>query len=118
MKYFTDKANYYMTRRVSENVEQEIINLMIGMIQENNRDGIKSDYFKVFKFDNIIEKGQRYLVVTETQERPRMKIQKKYVYADDEEILLNSKHSTTIWCISDGIWKETETITFLFPDEY
>lgn len=57
MRYFTNKENYYMTRKVSEEVNQELINIMLGMIEESNGNGIKLDYFKVFRFSNSLENG-------------------------------------------------------------
>ena len=117
MKYFTEEAEYYMTRKVNDQVDKALIDIILTMIYDNNQKGFVSDYFKVFKFSNIVEEGKKYLLVTHTQECPELKVEKKVLINDDTSVF-HLDCEFTLWVISDGICNNKEIITFLFPDEY
>lgn len=114
MEYFTENANYYMTRGVASNYSTDLIWIIIDFLNENRKKGMKADYLKVFEFNTLGEGANAKLEVVQSQECPKMVAKKVYTdFCHDRKI-----RKVKLWAISDGCYEGKENITILLPEEY
>ena len=121
MKYYTDKASYYMTKGVATNVSAIFIHLMLSMIKEDEQKGVEHDYLKVFELNNEVREGKRYLTIRVHQESPKHESFKEICVGKEEEWFFGvqcEENPIRIWIISDGVHEDNENVTILFPSEY
>ena len=90
--YFTDKAEYFMTRGVTQKVPPQFLLLILEMLKDDRKDILSNDYFKVFKF--IRNEDNRFFIV-ESQEVPE---KEKTI-----QVIGELEENMTVWAISDGI---------------
>ena len=121
MKYYTDKASYYMTKGVATNVSPIFIHLMLSMIKEDEQKGVEHDYFKSFELSNEVREGKRYLTIKVHQEYPKHESFKEICVGREDDWFFDVKWDDKpirIWIISDGVYEDNENVTILFPSEY
>ena len=121
MKYYTDKASYYMTKGVATNVSPIFIHLMLSMIKEDEQKGVEHDYLKVFELNNEVREGKRYLTIRVHQESPKHESFKEICVGKEDDWFFGvqcEENPIRIWIISDGVHEDNENVTILFPSEY
>lgn len=121
MKYYTDKASYYMTKGVATNINPIFIHLMLSMIKEDEQKGVEHDYLKVFELNNEVREGKRYLTIRVHQESPKHESFKEICVGKEDDWFFGvqcEENPIRIWIISDGVHEDNENVTILFPSEY
>ena len=121
MKYYTDKANYYMSKGVATKVNPIFIYLMLSMIEEDVQKGIEQDYLKVFELSNVVKEGKRYLTIRVHQECSKHESFEELCVGKEDDWFFDvqwEENPIRIRIISDGVYEDNENVTILVPSEY